>query len=131
MIHSSVAIASIEIFIITAAPGFSIQPNTTGPIVVAEGSNVKLTCEASDDSIGKYWYQWRKGTELLSTADSNNNRYSVARRIRDFTINNVTISDSGQYHCEFTDINGTNVPSFEVQVIVKSELLTYRNMFDH
>ena len=102
----------------------------TGPIVVAEGSDVTLTCEASDDKEGNYQYQWKKATELLSTADSNNNRYSVARRGRNFIINDVTISDSGQYHCEF-NINGTNIPSFEVQMIVKSELLTCRNMFDH
>ena len=89
----------------------------TGPIVVAEGSNVELRCEASDDDTQIYRYQWKKGTQLLS----NNDRYSVARRGRDFTIYNVTISDSGQYHCEF-NINGEDVPSFEVQVNVKSEL---------
>ena len=116
--------------LIAIAPGFSIQPNMTGPIVVAEGSKVLLTCEASDDSTGNYQYQWKKGTKLLSTADSNNNRYSVTRRGREFTFNNVTSSDSGQYHCEF-NINGINVPSFEVQVIVKSEILTSRNIFDH
>ena len=90
----------------------------TGPIVVAEGKDVTLTCEASDDRTQSYQYQWKKGTELLP----NNDRYSMAKRGRDFTIYNVTISDNGQYHCEF-NINGEDVPSFEVQVNVKSELL--------
>ena len=92
----------------------------TGPIVVAEGSDVIMTCEASDDDgTQSYRYQWKKGTQLLRKKD----RYDLGRRGRDFTISNVTISDSGQYHCEF-NINGEDVPSFEVQVIVKSELLT-------
>ena len=88
----------------------------TGPIVVAEGSNVILTCEASNDGKNKYNYQWKKGTEALSTTDD---QYSIANRGRKFTIANVTVSDNGQYHCEF-NINGTIVPSFQVQVIVKS-----------
>ena len=87
-----------------------------------------MACEASDDT-QSYQYQWRKGTELLPTANSNNDRYSVARRGRNLTIANVTVSDSGQYHCEF-NINGEDVPSFKVQVTVKSESLSCRNIFD-
>ena len=98
----------------------------TGPIVVAEGSDITMTCEASNDRTQGYQYQWKKGTELLH---KKKDRYTVKRRGRDFTISNVIISDSGQYHCEF-NINGEDVPSFEVQVIVKSELLTSRNVSD-
>ena len=99
----------------------------TGPIVVAEGSNVTMTCEASDDGTQNYQYQWKKGMELLLS--KTDDRYKSKNRGRNFIINNVAVSDSGQYHCVF-NINGTGVPSFEVQLIVKSELLTCRNMFD-
>ena len=99
----------------------------TGPIVVAEGSNVTLTCEASDDDdTQNYRYHWKKGTKLLPRNDG---RYNTERRGRDFTIYNVSVNDSGQYHCEF-NINGESIPSFKVQVLVKSGLLTCRNMFD-
>ena len=93
----------------------------TGPIVVAEGSDVIMTCEASNDGKQRYDYQWKKGTELLPTANNNDGRYTVARRGKYFIISNVTVSDSGHYHCQF-NINGEYVTSFEVQVTVKSEL---------
>ena len=95
----------------------------TGPIVVVEGSDVTMTCEASDDGKQKHIYQWKKGTEILPTANNNDDRYTLGRRGREFTITNVIVSDSGLYHCEF-NINGRDMPSYEVQVIVKSELLT-------
>ena len=85
-----------------------------------------MTCELSNDD-GEQNYQWKKGTVLVLPT---NDKYSFRRRGREFIINNVTVSDSGQYHCE-VNINGEVVPSFEVQVTVKSEILTSRNTFDH
>ena len=93
----------------------------TRPIAVAEGSDVTLICKASNDT-KHYHYQWKKGTVLLPTVDNNNDRYSVMKRGRELTINGVTVSDNGHYHCEY-NINETKyVPLFEVEVIVKSEL---------
>ena len=69
----------------------------------------------SDDN-GTQQYLWKKGTDLIPEK-------KLTRRGRKLTITNVTVSDSGQYHCE-VNVNGKTVSSPEIQVTVKSELLT-------
>ena len=81
---------------------------------MVEGSDVVLTCEATGD--GTLTYQWRKisGSLPSNTRSSNGGQTLI--------LNNITVSDSGQYYCE-VDNGGDSVSSRRVQVTVKSQLL--------
>jgi len=91
----------------TALPVITTHPNNNGPIIVAEGSDVVLRCEATGE--GTLNYQWRRLSGSLP--DSNTTT---------FTVSNLTVSDSGGYYC-IVDNGGTRVPSIKVEVTVKGK----------
>ena len=82
---------------------------------MVEGSDVVLMCEATGD--GTLTYQWRKESGSLPS-----NSRSSKNGGKTLTINNITVSDSGQYYC-VVDNGGDSVSSRRVQVTVKSQLL--------
>ena len=97
-----------------ALPVITRHPNHTGPITVAEGSDVVLRCEATGN--GTLNYQWRRVSgSLPSNARKGNNG-------RTLTLNSIQVDDSGQYYCE-VDNGGERVNSSKVQVTAKSQLL--------
>ena len=91
---------------------FTKQPNSSGPITRAEGSEVTLTCEAT----GALVYNWQK---VSGSLPSNVRRSNEGRNL---IIPNIKLNDEGQYYCEVS--NGENkVSSMRVQVTVKGKLL--------
>ena len=81
---------------------------------MVEGSDVVLTCQATGD--GTLTYQWRKESgSLPSNSRSSNGGKTL-------TLNNITVSDSGQYYC-LVDNGGDSVSSMRVQMTIKSQLL--------
>ena len=100
--------------IIVALPVITRHPNYDGAITVAEGSDVVLECQATGN--GTLNYQWRRVSGLL--------RGSVERtdKGQTLTIDNMGVSDNGQYYCE-VDNGGEKVTSSRVQVTAKSQLL--------
>ena len=96
-----------------ALPEITRHPNKNGPIIMVEGSDVVLTCEATGDGI--LTYQWRKESgSLPSNTKSSNGGQTL-------TLTNIAASDSGQYYCE-VDNGGDSVSSMSVQLTVKSKL---------
>ena len=89
------------------------HPNSNGPITVAEGSNVRLRCEATGN--GTLNYQWRRVSGSLPSNIRGRNSKSP-------TLHNIAVNDSGQYYCE-VDNGGDSVSSMRVQVTARSELL--------
>ena len=83
-----------------------------GTIMVAEGKNVTLACEATGD--GMLNYQWWKESLPMSSILSNSDK--------NLSIYNTEVDDSGQYYCE-VDNGKEKVTSKKVQVIVRSQLL--------
>ena len=102
-------------------PMVTIYPNET--VTIAEGNNVTLRCKATGD--GTINYQWKR---VLGSLPKN----AVISNInggKNLTIHNITVSDSGRYHCEI-DNGGDSVSSRRVRVTVKSEsLIINRIMF--
>lgn len=86
------------------------------PITIAEGENVTLRCEA--DGFGTLNYEWRRTSGSIP-----NNAKRIARG-KTLVIQNITVSDGGQYYCE-VDNGESSMPSARVQVIVKSKLAIY------
>ena len=80
-------------------------------ITIAEGSDVKLTCEATGD--GTLNYQWRR---VSGSLQRNSGRQTL-------TIRNIVVDDSGQYYCE-VDNGGEKVTSKRAEVAVRSQLLS-------
>ena len=97
-------------------PMVTIHPSDDKPITVAENTNVTLLCEANGE--GTLNYEWRR----VSGSLPNNAKRNVRRNI--LTIQNITVTDSGQYYCK-VDNGGDSVSSMRVQVIVKSKLSEY------
>ena len=99
-------------YLITVAfPIITRHPNYNGPITVAEGSDVVLRCEATGN--GTLTYQWGR---VSGSLPSNARRSNRGKRL---TINNIGVSDNGQYYCE-VDNGGEKVNSSKVQVTAKS-----------
>ena len=97
--------------IIIALPVITRHPNHNGPVNVAEGSDVVLKCKATGD--GTLTYQWRKESgSLPSNSRSSNGGKTL-------TINNLAVSDSGQYYCEVNN-GGDSVSSKSVKVAARS-----------
>ena len=96
-----------------ALPVITTHPNdSNGTIVVGEGSDVMLRCEATGE--GTLNYQWRRRSGSLPDNVEGNNTTSL-------TISNITVSDSGEYYC-IVDNGGTGVSSQEVQVTAKGSV---------
>ena len=89
------------------------HPNDTGPITVAEGSDVTLKCKANGN--GTLNYQWRR----VSGSLPNNSR---VRDNGNLDLFNIAVIDSGQYYCNVSDTEGS-VSSMRVQVTARSKLL--------
>ena len=102
--------------ITVALPVITRQPNYNGPITIAVGSDVVLECQATGD--GTLNYHWRRVLGLL--------RGNVKRtdKGQTLTINNIRVSDNGEYYCE-VDNGGEKVTSSRVQVTAKSQLLSH------
>jgi len=79
-------------------------------ITIAEGSDVRLKCEAVGE--GTLNYQWVKKSATLPEILLGNESTRLI-------IPNITTNDSGEYYCK-VDNGGTSVVSMEAQVIVKS-----------
>ncbi|XP_065918161.1 basement membrane-specific heparan sulfate proteoglycan core protein-like isoform X2 [Dysidea avara] len=92
-----------------ALPVITTHPNSNGPITVAEGSDVLLSCEATGE--GTLNYQWRRLSGSLPDNVQGNNATNL-------TISNITVSDSGEYYCVVNN-GGTEVFSMKVQVMAK------------
>ena len=92
----------------------TIYPNET--VTIVEGNNVTLRCKATGD--GTLSYQWKRVPRSLPK----NAVISNINEGRNLIIHNITVSDSGQYHCE-VDNGGDSVSSRRVRLTVKSELL--------
>ena len=101
----------VFLVITTALPVITVHPNANGNITVAEGSDVMLRCRAAND--GKLDYQW------MRASDSQPTNTMTSPNGRKFTINDITVNDSGQYYCNVSDNEGS-VSSMRVQVTVKS-----------
>ena len=86
-----------------------MQPN--GTITVAEGSEVVLICKATGD--GTLTYQWMRVSRSLPK------NIKMSRSRRKLTIQNIAVSDDGQYYCSVSN-NESSVSSMKVQVTVKS-----------
>ena len=111
------------VYLITVAlPVITRHPNYNGPIIVAEGSNVVLRCEATGN--GTLNYQWRRVSGSLPS----NARRSNGRKF--LTINNIGVSDNGQYYCE-VDNGGERVRSSRVTVTAKSKIIIKLLNNDH
>ena len=93
----------------TALPVITTHPNNNGPIIVAEGSDVMLRCEATGE--GTLNYQWRRLSGSLPDNVQGNNTTNL-------TIFNITVSNSGEYYC-VVDNGGTGVSSMKVQISAK------------
>ena len=100
--------------ITVALPVITRHPNYNGPIIVAEGNNVVLRCEATGN--GTLNYQWRRASGRLPSNARRTNRGQI------LTINNIGVSDNGEYYCE-VDNGGEKVTSSRVQVTAKSKIL--------
>ena len=86
--------------------------NGTMTVIVAEGSNVTLRCEAAGD--GKLEYRWRRVSRSIpGTANGDKNQT--------LTFTNIRFGNSGKYFCE-VKIKGNLQSSKDVQVTVRSEL---------
>ena len=82
-------------------------------IVVAEGSNITLTCKAI--GYGTLNYQWKKESDSLP-------KNFISNGGPNLTLHNITVNDSGQYYCEIENEEG-NVTSERAEVTVRSQLL--------
>ena len=100
--------------ITVALPVITRHPNYTGPITVAEGSNVVLKCQATGD--GTLNYQWRR---VPGSLPSNARRSNGGQTL---TLRNIVVNDNGQYYCE-VDNGEERVTSSRVQVTAKGQLL--------
>ena len=96
--------------ITTAAPVITTHPNREGNIIVAEGSNVTLTCRATGGE--PLTYQW------IRVSGSLPKNIRISNQGRRLTIHNITVSNSGQYYCNVSNNEGS-VSSMKVQVTVK------------
>ena len=103
----------------TALPVITTHPNNSGPITVAEGSNVMLRCEATGE--GTLNYQWRRVSKSLP------GRAKLSDNNQTLTIRGITTNHNGEYYCE-VDNGGTGVLSMTVQVTVKGQFLHYNKM---
>ena len=93
---------------------FTTHPNSNGPIIVAEGSNVMLRCTATGN--GTLNYQWKRVSgSLPSTVRMRNGGQNL-------TIRNIAVNGSGEYYCEVNN-GGYSVSSMRVQVTAKSKSL--------
>ena len=90
------------------------QPNKKGNITIAEGSNVELICRAN--GTGRLNVQW---VRVMGSLPNNAMIESSGRKL---VINNITVSDSGQYYCNVSNNEGS-VSSMTVQVTARSESL--------
>ena len=97
--------------ITVALPVITRHLNHNGPIAVAEGSDVVLKCEATGN--GTLNYQWGR---VSGSLPSNARRSNGGKRL---TINNIGVSDNGQYYCE-VDNGGERVRSSRVPMTAKS-----------
>ena len=97
-----------------ALPVIITHPNSNGSIIVAEGNNVVLICEATGE--GTLNYQWIKVSGSLPEG-------VLGNKDSHLIIRNIAVNDSGQYYCK-VDNGGTSVSSMKAQVIVKSKLYT-------
>ena len=104
----------VKIIINTALPEITKHPNESGPITVAEGSDVMLNCKATGK--GKLNYQWKRVSGSLPISVRMSNREQT------LIIRNIAVSDNGQYYCE-VDNGGDSVSSMRVQVTARSEFL--------
>ncbi|XP_065918159.1 basement membrane-specific heparan sulfate proteoglycan core protein-like isoform X2 [Dysidea avara] len=105
---------------VLALPVVTTHPNSNGPITVAEGGDVMLSCEATGE--GTLNYQWRR----LSGSPPDNVQ---GNNTTNLTISKITVSDSGEYYCVVNN-GGTGVSSQEVQVTVKRRPAIVNNMVD-
>ena len=90
------------------------HPNYNGPIRVAVGSNVMLECQATGD--GTLSYHWRR---VSGSLPSNARRSNGGQTL---TLQNIGVSDNGQYYCE-VDNGEEKVISSRVQVTAISQWL--------
>ena len=96
-----------------ALPEITAHPNSNGPVTVAEGSNVRLRCEATGN--GTLNYQWRRVSGSLP-------KNVRGKQSKALSIRNIAVNDSGQYYCVVNDTVGS-VSSMRVQVTARSESL--------
>ena len=89
----------------------TIYPNET--VTIVEDNNVTLRCKATGN--GTLNYQWKRVPGSLP-------KNAIISNMKILTIQNITVSDSGQYYCE-VDNGGDSVSSRRVRVTVKSESL--------
>ena len=82
-------------------------------ITVAEGSDVTLTCKATEN--GTFNYQWMKESGSLPIN-------SIINGGQNLTLHNIAVNDSGKYYCE-VDNGGEKVTSKRAQVTARSQLL--------
>ena len=94
----------------------TVGNNSSGPVTVAEGSNVMLRCEVT--GLGNINYQWRRVSGSLP-------KNVRGRTSKTLSIRNIAVNDNGQYYCE-VDNGGDSVSSLRVQVTARSKSLTIK-----
>ena len=86
--------------------------NSNGPVIVAEGSNVMLSCNVTGGE--NVNYRWRRDLEKIPSN-------SRGKNSRTLTIRNIVVNDSGQYYCE-VDNGGDSVSSMRIKITARSKL---------
>ena len=81
-------------------------------IIVAEGSNVTLKCEATGN--GTLTYRWKRISKSLP-------KNINAKVEQTLTIHNITVNNGGEYYCEVKDGGKNTTSSMRVQVTARSE----------
>ena len=91
-----------------------MDDNNKRDITVAEGSNITLRCEATDNVIMNY--EWSR--ESRSSLGIN----VIGKNTENLTIYNIKVSNNGLYYCE-VEIGANKIRSMSVQVTARSKFL--------
>ena len=108
----------------TAAPVISTPSTSSSTVTVGVGSSLTLSCISRNSPPDTFTWRKENGPVLQSTTNPETYTTNSAVFRADFSIDNVTASDSGTYTCTVTNPIGSDSATIIVVVII-SKLLTY------